>query len=333
MNNNIDFSDFNKIEIENKSKCRKFTKNKFALVLILNIIILIIIIIFIIHKENQLNKKKSKLSQTKNTLNKINLNISNLKQKIKEAEFNLSNIINNVSKNNTEIEKIKLEYTNLESTNDKLLYNKNDLLAQRDYISNKLNNKIKSLKEDELKDEIEEKKLLIQKIKQRFNDLSISNTNILIKTDYFEKFTESEILTKCYDSVVYGFHVNIFHENCDGYPLLILIKTKNGKNIGAFTSQPNDGIKNITDELSALINIDKNKYFLTKLDKKKNCYVYCNIDEFPRFGNDLIIYRDGHGESNFPDCYDITLETEKREFIEDKKFDIDIMEIYRLKLK
>ena len=87
----------------------------------------------------------------------------------------------------------------------------------------------------------------------------------MINSENFESFTETEILNKCYDSEIYWFHVNKFHENCDGYPLLILIKTKNGAKIGAFTSKSNDGIKHIVDEQSVLINFDKNKYFINNL--------------------------------------------------------------------
>ena len=162
--------------------------------------------------------------------------------------------------------------------------------------------------------------------------MSISNSNIMINSENFESFTETEILNKCYDSEIYGFHVNKFHENCDGYPLLILIKTKNGEKIGAFTSKSNDGIRHIVDEQSVLINFDKNKYFINNLDENNKCFVYCDVDEFPRFGNDLIIYRDGHGESNFPECYDIIGQNVEGDFIEGK-FNIDIMEIYAVKLK
>ena len=332
MNNNIDFSDFNKEIVVPKSRCRKFSKYKFTFFSLITTIIIIILIIVLIYKNRKISEKESELSETNKILNDLKSNIDEVIRKQKEAEANLTSLINGISKNQTEEEKVKLEYAQLEKENDKLLYTKNDLLAQKDYISNQINYKLKSLKEDELKEEIEDKKLLLNQIKQRFNYLSIDNTNIELNVDYFQKFTESEILNKCYDSIVYGFHVNRFHENCDGYPLLILIKTKKGNKIGAFTSYSNDGSKNTNDEISCLINIDKNKYFLRNVDKN-DCYVYSNIDEFPKFGNDLVIYRDGHIESKFPECYETNSGIGMKEFIEDKNFEIEIMEIYKLKLK
>ena len=249
MNNNIDFSDFNKEIIVPKSRCRKFSKYKFTFFSLITTIIIIIFIIVLMYKNREISGKKSELSETEKTLNSLKSNIEEIIKKQEEAKENLTSLINELSKNQTEVEKVKSEYAELEKENDKLLNTKNDLLAQKDYISNKINYKSKSLKEDELKEEIEEKKLLLEKIKQRFEDLSIDNTNIGLNVDNFEKFTETEILDKCYDSVVYGFHVNRFHENCDGYPLLILIKTTKGKKIGAFTSYSNDGNKNVNDEV------------------------------------------------------------------------------------
>lgn len=332
MNNNIDFSDFNKEIIVPKSRCRKFSKYKFTFFSLITTIIIIIFIIVLMYKNREISGKESELSETEKTLNSLKSNIEEIIKKQEEAKENLTSLINELSKNQTEVEKVKSEYAELEKENDKLLNTKNDLLAQKDYISNKINYKSKSLKEDELKEEIEEKKLLLEKIKQRFEDLSIDNTNIGLNVDNFEKFTETEILDKCYDSVVYGFHVNRFHENCDGYPLLILIKTTKGKKIGAFTSYSNDGNKNVNDEISCLINIDKNKYFLRNIDKSE-CYVYSNIDKFSKFGNDLVIYNDGHVESNFPECYEVNSGDGMKEFIEDKNVEIEIMEIYKLKFK
>ena len=53
---------------------------------------------------------------------------------------------------------------------------------------------------------------------------------------------------------------------------------------------------------------------------------------FQRLGKDLIIYRDGEGESKFPECYAIGGEDDKGDFIE-KNFNIDIMDIYVVDIK
>ena len=174
-----------------------------------------------------------------------------------------------------------------------------------------------------------EKNFLYQKMFQRFSDLSINNSNIIKDLSQFKLLTNSEILTKCYDSVAYDFNINRFHENCDGYPLLILIKTKTGQKIGAYTSMTNDGIKKIYDEKSMLINFDKNEYFLND-NNNEECYVYSHFDEFPKFGNDLIIHANGTGEISQNYCYKIKGDNSKN-LSEEKKFEIEIMEIYRIK--
>ena len=336
MNSNIDFSDFSKIKVENKSKCRKITKitkYKFALFSSFMVLIIIVLIVSLIYNNNQYSKKSKQLLRIKNNINEINSEILTIENKTIEAESNLILLINELSINKIELDKRKNEYTNIENIIDNLKYNKNELLAKKEYLINQITYKQKCLKEDELKLEIQEKQNILNQIKQRFEDLTIKNSNILIDYEYFETFTNTEIIKKCYDSKVYGFHVNRFHDNCDGYPLLILIKTKNGKNIGAFTSMTNEGIKKIVDEKSILINFDKNKYFLyNKNENNNNCYVYSDIDQFPIFGNDLIIYRDGHGESKFPECYNMNGQSDKGDFIEEV-FNIDIMEIYAIDIK
>ena len=330
MDSNIGFTNYNEIQVENKSKCRKITKHKFIFLSLFLFIIMVILIIILVYKNNQYNNKISELSKTENEIKVLNLKISKITNLKQEAESNFTSLINELSKIETEKDNIKKQYINLENAIDKLNYTKNDLLAKKEYITNQINYRKKGLNEDELKNEIQEMQKLLQKIKQRFEDLSINNSNIFKNMDNFESFTDTEVLNKCYDSEVYGLHVNRFHENCDGYPLLILIKTKNGQKIGAFTSKSNDGIKNIVDEKSIIINFDKNKYFINNSNEK--CYVYCDIDQFPRFGNDLIIYRDGHCETNFPNCYN-NGQNKKGDFIEQDIFDIDIMEIYRVKIK
>ena len=335
MNSNIDFSDFNKIEVQHTSKCRKFTKHKFVIFSILTFILAIILIIILIYKNNIYNKKLSELSKIQKNISEIDAKILIINNQTSEAQSNLTLILNEISKT-ADLDKIQSEYIKVDNTYDQLTYTRNDLLAKREYITNQINYKNKNLNEEELQKDLKEKKNILEIIKQRFKDLSIDNTNIKkIDVNNFESYTETEILSKCYDSVVYGFHVNKFHENCDGYPLLILIKTKNGESVGAFTSISNADNRNNVDEESVIINFDKKKYFMNMNIKKDNneCYVYSNIDEFPRFGNDLIIYRDGHGESKFPNCYNINGQSKKGDFIEQENFDIDVMEVYRIQLK
>ena len=80
----------------------------------------------------------------------------------------------------------------------------------------------------------------------------------------------------------------------------------------------------------SFINFNKNVFFLNNI-KNKDCYVYSHFDEFPKFGNDLIIYRDGKGEIIGNNCYKNN-ENINEYLLDEKKFEIDIMEVYKLKL-
>ena len=331
MNLNINFSSYSQIKTEEKkSKFSEISEYKFLISYILFSIIIIILIIIINNRNQIIKNNEQELSKIDKSLNEVNSQINNftqqktlLENKTKEIEFNLT-LINN------EISNIQSEYGSLKTINMQLLYNKNDLQAKRDFIKNKIEYIEKFSKEENLKMEILANENLYQKIKQRLNGLSINNSNILTNLDEFKSLTKAEIKNKCYDSIVYDFNINKFHDNCDGYPLLILIKSKSGEKIGAFTSITNEGIKNVTDEKSMLINFDKNEYFFNDKENKE-CFVYSHIDEFPKFGKDFVIYRDGRGEILGNNCYKIN-GNNNIYLMEEKKFEIDIMEIYKLKL-
>ena len=331
MNLNINFSSYSQIKTEEKeSKLSKISEYKFLISYILFSIIIIILIIIINNRNQIIKNNEQELSKIDKSLNEVNSQINNftqqktlLENKTKEIEFNLT-LINN------EISNIQSEYGSLKTINMQLLYNKNDLQAKRDFIKNKIEYIEKFSKEENLKMEILAYENLYQKIQQRLNNLSINNSNILTNLDEFKSLTKAEIKNKCYDNIVYDFNINKFHDNCDGYPLLILIKSKSGEKIGAFTSITNEGIKNVTDEKSMLINFDKNEYFFNDKENKE-CFVYSHIDEFPKFGKDFVIYRDGRGEILGNNCYKIN-GNNNIYLMEEKKFEIDIMEIYKLKL-
>ena len=331
MNLNINFSSYSQIKTEEKkSKFSEISEYKFLISYILFSIIIIILIIIINNRNQIIKNNEQELSKIDKSLNEVNSQINNftqqktlLENKTKEIEFNLT-LINN------EISNIQSEYDNLKAINMRLIYNKNDLQAKKDFIKNKIIYIEKFSKEENLKMEILAYENLYQKIQQRLNNLSINNSNILTNLDEFKSLTKVEIKNKCYDSIVYDFNINKFHDNCDGYPLLILIKSKSGEKIGAFTSITNEGIKNATDEKSMLINFDKNEYFFND-NESKDCFVYSHIDEFPKFGKDFAIHRDGRGEILGNNCYKIN-GNNNIYLMEEKKFEIDIMEIYKLKL-
>ena len=329
MDININFSNYSKIQTETKPQPSKISQHKFSIISIIFSILIIILIIVVVYRNKQLKVKEEKFSEIDNELNGIKSNITNLEKKINNEEISKNHLINNISYTNNEISNIQHEYDIMKSSYNNLIYNKNDLIAHKEFINNKKDYIQKCLKEEYLKSEMLEKNFLYQKMFQRFSDLSINNSNIIKDLSQFKLLTNSEILTKCYDSVVYDFNINRFHENCDGYPLLILIKTKTGQKIGAYTSMTNEGIKKIYDEKSMLINFDKNEYFLND-NNNEECYVYSHFDEFPKFGNDLIIHANGTGEISQNYCYKIKGDNSKN-LSEEKKFEIEIMEIYRIK--
>ena len=330
MNPNIDFSKYSQIQIEPESKYRKITRHKFTISYIIFSIIIIILIIVINNKNNIIVTNEEELLKFDKLIININSDINQKNQKINREEKLKTSLLSNLTDTNNQVSSIQAEYNYIQNTNFQLQYNKNDLKAHKDFINNKLDYIGKCSKDDFLKSEILNQNLLYQKMLQRLSDLSIKNSNIITNLDQFKSFTKTEISNKCYDSIIYDFNINKFHENCDGYPLLILIKTKSNEKIGGFTSITNEGIKKVKDEKSLLINFSKNEYFVNDI-KNNECFVYSHFDEFPKFGNDLIFYKDGKGEILGNNCYKFN-ENNNKYLMEETKFEIDIMEIYKLKL-
>ena len=331
MKADLGFSNYKEIKVEATSRCAKFTKNRFILFLIFIIIILFILIIILAYKNKQYNKKDTELSRRKNNINEMNSKLLKTINQTEVSNYTLNSMINELSNKQKLKDKIKDDYKELKNQKDKLKYNRNDLLGKQEYIINQINYKKKILKEELVKNEIQEKKNLIQKMKKKLNDLSINNSAFKINVEYFESITNTKILNRCYDSEIYGFHINKFHDNCDGYALLILMQTKNDQKIGAFISESIDGTKEIYDEKSLIIDLDKNEYFFHNL--KKECFIYFDIDEFPRLGNDLIIFRDGYIEYKSFECYNNKENIERKTVIDENKIAIDTIEVYKVKLK
>ena len=330
MDINLNFSNYSKIQTEPKPEPNKISKHKFSILAIIFSIIIIKLIIVIVSRKKQLKEKEEKLSEINKELIYIKSNISDLEFKINNEKISNNNLMSNISHINNEKSIIQSEYDIKKNVYFQLLYNKNDLVAHKEFINNKIDHIKKCSKEEDLKTEILRKNILYQKILKRFDDLTIQNSNIVTDLSQFELLSNSEIKGKCYDSIVYDFNINKFHENCDGYPLLILIKTKTSEKIGAYTSITNEGIKKIKDEKSMLINLNTNEYFLNNKNNEQ-CYVYSHFDEFPKFGNDLIINSDGTGEILTNNCYKINGDNNKK-LLDSQKFEIEIMEIYKIKI-
>ena len=330
MDINLNFSNYSQIQTEKKPEPSKISKHKFSILAIIFSIIIIILIIVIVSRKKKLKEKEENLSELNKELIYIKSNITDLELKINNEKISNNNLINNISFTNDEISDIQSEYDIKKNAYFQLLYNKNDLVAHKEFINNKIDHIQKCSKELDLKSEILQKNFLYQKMLQRFDDLSIQNSKIITDLSQFKLLTNSEILGKCYDSIVYDFNINRFHENCDGYPLLILIKTTTSETIGAYTSITNEGIKKVNDEKSMLINLNKNEYFLNDKNNEE-CYVFSHFDEFPKFGNDLIIHSDGTGEILSNNCYKINGDNNKK-LLDEEKFEIEIMEIYKIKI-
>ena len=330
MDINLNFSNYSKIQTEPKSEPNKISKHKFSILAIIFSIIIIKLIIVIVSRKKQLKEKEEILSEINKELIYIKSNISDLEFKINNEKISNNNLMSNISHINNEKSNIQSEYDIKKNVYFQLLYNKNDLVAHKEFINNRIDHIKKCSKEEDLKTEILLKNILYQKMLKRFDDLTIQNSNIITDLSQFELLSNTEIKGKCYDSIVYDFNINKFHENCDGYPLLILIKTKTSEKIGAYTSITNEGIKKIKDEKSMLINLNTNEYFLNDKNNEQ-CYVYSHFDEFPKFGNDLIINSDGTGEILTNNCYKINGDNNKK-LLDGQKFEIEIMEIYKIKI-
>ena len=300
--NNIDFSDFHKISVDHPSKCRKITKHKFEIFSALTIIILIILIIVYVNKNKQKNKKEDELLILENKYKETKINITKIENELNKTEQK------NISLDN-DIAQKKIDINN--NISDLELIRKNNTKLQ-------LIKKI--LKKIELK----------ERMAQRLNHLQIKDSNIQTDILNFENEASLKIKNKCYDSEVYGFIPEIFYKNCAGNALLFLILTEDGEKIGAYTSESKKENVNIKDEKSMLINFDNNKFYKYNVEKKKDCDVIWNLNDFPKFGGDLEIY-DGKGESLFPFCYGFSEELEELEdFVKSYEFNIEILEVYKV---
>ena len=329
MNNSIDFSDFNKITVEHNSRCRKFIKHKFTIFNILCIIILIILIIVYINKDNKIKERKEILTNEDDKEILITQKLNILTNNLTSSEEKKTSISNQISLTDTYISKNQSYYNNL------LLEIKNLKEQKIPALKSQIEDLEEQIEESEitkLQNQIKERTDIKRLIVTRLLDLTKSNSNFNIKFNQFESQTSSEILKRCYDSVVYKFDPEKYHSNCDGGPLLILIKTKSGQNIGAYVTKSIGGNNDLQDEESLLINFDTYKFYSFNKNNAPIEYpIYCNPNSFTRFGEDLIIYNNGKGQSKFPHCYGIG-EGNEGDFVEESNFEIDILEVYKLNI-
>jgi hypothetical protein len=285
--------------------------------------LLVILIIVYINKNSQINQKEQELSIIIKEKEKI-MNDFDLTKNIIELNEKNALIKAQIDSENKFIENNNTYFNNLLEQIKQAKSELSELKESKKNIENSEKIKLQKI--------IDEKKNLTINIYKRLLDLSIDNSNIEIDIINFRKITKSEILNRCYDSIVYGFNPEKYHDNCDGWPILILIKTKKGENIGAYITKSIEGEENIEDDNSMLINFDTFTFYSFKKDLAPVKYpIYCSQKNFTRFANDLIIYNNGKGESSFPDCYGIN-EGEEGDLFKEQNFDIDIIEVYKLNI-
>ena len=317
MNNNIDFSDFHKIGVDRPSKCRKITKHRFEILSILTTIIVIILIVVYVNKNKQKNKKDEELSLLEQDITDINDNLTDITKNISNANDTINVLDSKLNQAPIYLHNNQTKLVEVNNTHNILNKTFTELLNQNKSLSTNL----------ELVNKIIEKTKLKDLINERLDNLQIKDSKIITDVSEFEDEVSMKVKNKCFDSQVYGFTPEMFYKNCYGNALLFLIKTEYGEKIGAFTSKSKDENANVQDEKSMLINFDNNIFFKYNKESEIECNIIWNLNDFPKFGEDLII-NNKYGESNFPKCYGIN---EELDFVEYSEFIIDILEIYKVK--
>ena len=342
----IDFMDFNKIKINygGKLTCRKIFKGRYIIFLTISIICLIIVISFYTIKNNKLSGISIEIKETQNKISEIDNNLSLIKNKNLEEEINLnkfkeqSDIMDNsikiLTKNEANIKKKNDEIKTEKDKLEKQSANLNAQLKTEIELKDVYNQKISSLTNllESLK--IEYEKLLEQKgdKKDDENDLNIKNSNIINSIEAFniEKTIKGKITQKCFDGKGDNYNPIIFHEKCDGSPLLILLKTDNKERIGAFTKLSFEGLEIKRDPSTALFNIDQGKFYA--LASPEYSTIVCDPNELPQFGVDLQIKSNGQGINQFPFNYGDKNINRSEELTKNKVFQIEDLEIYKVEL-
>ena len=344
----IDFMDFNTIKINygGKLTCRKIFKKRFIIVLIISIIILILLTSFYAIKNRKITGISIEIKEIEGKNEQIDNNIYLLKNKYSEEDLSLielqknflvvDNEVNGLNKKEDETKKknseIKSEKDNLEKQTITL----NTQLKTEMELKQVYEQKISSLTAllESLK--IEYEKLLEQKGDKKDEEeedpLSIENSKIInsIEAVTIEKKIKGKIAKKCFDGINDKFSPEIFHERCDGSPLLVLIKTDNKERIGAFTKVSMEGREIKRDPSSALFNIDQGIFYT--LISPEYSTIVCDPNGLPQYGEDLQIKPNGVGINSFPFYYGDKTQNFSEELTKNKVFEIVNLEIYKVDL-
>ena len=341
----IDFMDFNKIKINygGKLTCRKIFKGRYIIFLIISLICLTFLISLYAIKNSKISGISMEIKEIQNKKLELDNNLSLIKNQNFEESINLINFqdqMNSIKneiiiKNKTEgqikkkNEEIKLEKDKLEKQGANLNTQLKTEIELKDVYNQKissLTNLLESLKK-------EYAKLLEQKDKKDDEDnLNIKNSNIInsIEAYNIEKTIKGKITQKCFDGKDDNFNPIIFHEKCDGSPLLVLLKTDNKERIGAFTKVSFEGSELKKDPSSALFNIDQGKFYA--LANPQIPAIFCDPNSLPQFGADLQIKSNGQGINSFPFNYGDKDINYMEELTKNMAFQIENLEIYKVDL-
>ena len=284
------------------------------------------------------------IKEIENKKLEIDKNLSLMRNKNLEESIILSDfqkeidiITDEIANMNKIQEQIKKEYEDIKLEKDKLEKqntNLNTQLKTETELKDVYNQKISSLTNlvESLKKEYE--KLLEQKGDKEDDEdnLDIKSSNIINSIEAFniEKTIKGKITKKCFDGKEVNFNPIIFHEKCDGSPLLILLKTDNKERIGAFTKVSFEGLEIKRDPSTALFNIDQGKFYT--LENPEISTIICDPNELPQFGADLQIKSNGQGINSFPINYGDKNINYSEELTKNPVFQIEILEIYKVDL-
>ena len=340
----IDFMDFNKIKINygGKLTCRKIFKKKYIIFLILSLIGLIVLISLYTVKNKNINSASNDIENYKKRQSEIENNYNEVKTRNDKEEIDLSQYRNQITSIKNDIEGVSRKEESIKKVNKQIKTERDELEKRSTSLSleYKTQFELKGVYEQKISSlttllnslKTEYEKLKEQKTDKDDNKLNIKFSKIVSLGEAFniEKTVGGNIGDKCFDNVEDNFSAKIFHEKCDKYPTLLLIRTDDDKRIGAFIRVPQDGNEIKKDPNSCLINIDTNKYYYVASPEYST--IVCDPNELTQMGVDLKIKTDGKGINMFPLNYGKNTDS-MRDFYGDKSFNIKNFEIYKVIFK
>ena len=301
------------------------------------------------------------LSETQNCNNNGNIvnqikNLQNELSKIKDVyeqtKSNVNNLIEKIKEKDKEIEKLK--------SDNQILIQNQGLKAENDSVLEQFKNERDRI-ENEFEEYKKQKEEKIQELLDQINNLTEENEKYklelekykkrklrLVKGDIIQDNNELEFLTKnickehkkitlnlLYKASVDSDKAQAFHNKCDTAKCsLVLIKSKNNKRFGGFTScswEGNGVEKN--DEKAFVFSLDKKKiYNIIPNEKAIGCYPKCG----PVFLGCQIRIHDNaftNGGTTFEKQNNYNTEEDFELSGGEKKYGVEEIEVYGIELE